>query len=292
MDLQERPVAHQARDRERELLDHSAPFRDDDAAADLGHPHRARRHVGVVDSQRDDVVSVMGDGRRECAALQPDVGRESESDASGRVVALDHRDLDQVAREVGDDASVLHVRLDDLDARDQLGRDDAHDADLLRPRRDTKRSGLDRGEADRLPDPLGNVELREPGWRPALQHLARREGFEVVEDEDVGLVAGGDGAQAPESVIGGRVDRGHDDRVLGADPVLDRDADHLVDVTLLDDEVGFAVVGAEGAAVGAVLLDERKQVAQVARDRSLAQQDPHPQPAFLERLFERGCLVV
>src|SRR5207245_4954118 len=96
------------------------------------------------------------------------------------------------------DASVLQARLDDLDAGDQLGRDDAHDADLLRPCRDTKRSGVDRGEADRLPHPLGNVELHEPGWRPALQHLARRAGFEVVEDEAVGLVARGEGAEGPE----------------------------------------------------------------------------------------------
>ena len=93
-------------------------------------------------------------------------------------------------------------------------------------------------------------------------------------------------------MIGGRVDRRHHERVLGADPLLDRDADHLVDVALLDDEVGLPVVGAESTAVGAVLLDQREEVAQVAGDRSLAEEDPHAEAPLLQGFFEGDRLVV
>ena len=89
-----------------------------------------------------------------------------------------------------------------------------------------------------------------------------------------------------------RVDGGHHDRILGLDPLLDGEADHLVDVPLLDDEVRLAVVGAEHAAIGAVLLDERQQVAQVSRRGCLTQHHPHAETPLFERLLEGGRLVI
>ena len=76
MDLGQRAVAHQARDGQRQLLDRPPTFCDDDAAADLGEPHRASGHIAVVDAENDDVVGVVRHGRRERSALQADVGRE------------------------------------------------------------------------------------------------------------------------------------------------------------------------------------------------------------------------
>ena len=63
-------------------------------------------------------------------------------------------------------------------------------------------------------------------------------------------------------------------------------------MALLDDEIGLAVVGAERAALGAISLDQRKQVTEVARDRGLAEQHPHPKAALLQRLLEGHGLVV
>ena len=87
-------------------------------------------------------------------------------------------------------------------------------------------------------------------------------------------------------MVGRRVQGRHHDRVLGADPLLDRDPDHLVDVSVLDDEVRLPVVGAEGAPVGAVPLDQREKVAKVARDRGFAEQDPHPETTLFQRFLE------
>src|SRR6266545_353033 len=47
-----------------------------------------------------------------------------------------------------------------------------------------------------------------------------------------------------------------------------------------------------GAAPRAVALDQGQQVAEVAGDRRLAQQDPHAKAALLQRLFEGERLVV
>ena len=63
-------------------------------------------------------------------------------------------------------------------------------------------------------------------------------------------------------------------------------------MALLDDEVRLPVVSAESAAVGAVSLDQREEVAQVARDRSLAEQHPHAEAPLLQGFLEGDCLVV
>ena len=128
--------------------------------------------------------------------------------------------------------------------------------------------------------------------RAALQNLPRLERLQVIEDEDVGLVAGGDRAKVPEPVILRRVDGRHHDRVLRPDPLLDGDSDHLVDVSPLDYEVRLTVIGAEHAAIGAVLLDQRQQVAQVSRGGCFTEHYPHAETPLLERLFEGGRLVV
>ena len=40
------------------------------------------------------------------------------------------------------------------------------------------------------------------------------------------------------------------------------------------------------------MLDQGQQVAQVARNRRFAEEHPHPEAPLLERLLERGRLVV
>ena len=115
--------------------------------------------------------------------------------------------------------------------------------------------------------------------------------MEVVEHEDVRLVAGSNRSEVPEPVVASGIDGRHHQGVLRADALGDGHPHHLVDVALLDDESGFAVVGAEHAALGAVSLDEGEQVAQVAGDGSLAQHHPHPEASFLQGLFV-GCRLM
>ena len=76
---------------------HLAVARDDQPAAELLRARRAQRHVAVGDADHDEVVRVVGDGRRERARVQPEPAHEPEPDAARPVVALDHGDLGQVA---------------------------------------------------------------------------------------------------------------------------------------------------------------------------------------------------
>src|SRR5207237_7576162 len=125
----ERTVAHQAGDRQRQLAPHAPLFHHHDAAADLGQPADAEGHVRIVDAENDDVVGVVGDSRGEGSPLQADVGGEAQPDPAAGVVALDDRDLHQVAGGIGGDLAVPHVRLHLLHTGQKLARDDANDAD-------------------------------------------------------------------------------------------------------------------------------------------------------------------
>src|SRR5437763_844602 len=72
----------------------------------------------------------------------------------------------------------------------------------------------------------------------------------------------------------------------------DGGAHHRVDVSLRDDVVGVAVVGAERQPARPELGHERDQRLQVAGARSLADQHPHARAQPLATLLDRGRLVV
>src|SRR5216684_4109157 len=199
----------------------------------------------------------MRDRRRERSALQPDVGGESQADAAGGVMAFEDRDLDQVSRWVGDDAPIADGGLRYLNSRQKLARYDPHDPDLPWSTWNAKRIRRHRREMDGLPHPFRHGELDEMRRGAALENLAWRKGHEVVEHQDVRLVAGSNGSEVPEPVIGGGIDGRHHDRILGADAVRHRHTHHLVDMALLDDETRLAVVGAEHAPIGSEFLHER-----------------------------------
>jgi hypothetical protein len=88
------------------------------------------------------------------------------------------------------------------------------------------------------------------------------------------------------------VQRREQQRVLGCDARGHRNAAHLVDVTLAQQEVGLAIIRAEGAALGPVLAHEWQQIAQVAGIGGLAQQHPGTATALLERLAQLRRLVI
>ena len=125
-----------------------------------------------------------------------------------------------------------------------------------------------------------------------LEHERRAERAEVVEQDAVGAVARRDRAHPRQAVAERRMQRRQQQRDLGRDALGDRDAAHLVDVALAQQQVGLAVVGAERTALGPEVAHERQQVAQVARVRRLAQQHPCALAALLQRLGQRGRLVV
>src|SRR5208282_4153617 len=71
-----------------------------------------------------------------------------------------------------------------------------------------------------------------------------------------------------------------------------RGADDEVEMALLGDVEGIAVVGAEGDEGRKALGDERRQRVQVLADGALANEDLHALAELLQRLGRAGRLVV
>ena len=91
---------HEARDRQRQ---HHAPAPTDHAQpAPVGdHQVDGRRQRGVVRADRDDVMRVVGDRGGEGAGPEAESADETHGHGGGRCVAVDHRQLEQVAARVG-----------------------------------------------------------------------------------------------------------------------------------------------------------------------------------------------
>ena len=291
--LGERPVGEQARDRERQLGEHAIAVGDDEPAAELAQPSHRAEHRGVVGADDDQVVRVVGDGRAERAAAEAEAADEAEPDPAGLEVALEDGDLGEVAGRVGDREPVPGRQLVDERRRDDLVGDEPDHARLAAAPRDRQVGRLEPADVDGALHPLRHDDRRDLADRPAaLQDALGQERDEVVEEEDVGPAAGRDRPEVVEAVVGGRVQARQHDRVLGGDAEGDRVADDRVDVTVVGDVLGLAVVGAERQPARPVLGDERDERLQVARARALADQQPEPGAQALAPLLERRGLVV
>ncbi len=132
--------------------------------------------------------------------------------------------------------------------------------------------------------------------------VRRRGKGEVIEHEHVGALARRDGAAAlvrvgagvvePEAACGGK--RRHGDGDERVDALFDGEAAGVVNHAVLAGVGGRAVVGGKAAAAGAggVLQNDGDEVLQVVAAGSLANHHVHPVRELLERLFDRGALVV
>ena len=150
------------------------------------------------------------------------------------------------------------------------------------PRTHSGTSGAANGSAD-------PVARHHP---PAGDHRAGAEALDVLEHRQVGAVARRDRAQVAQPVVAGGMQRRHEQRVLRRHPLRHRLTAHRVEVPLAHERVGLPVVRAERAVLGAVAAHELQQRAEVARVGRLAEQDPQPAPALLQRLLPGGRLVV
>ena len=250
----ERRVREQAGDGQRALRDDAAVVDDDDAAADLGEVADGERQVVVAHADDDEVVGVVRDRGGERAVRQARAGDEAEPDPAGREVALDDGDLGEARVGVGDRVAVDDDRLPLERLRHDLVLDQPDRADRGAVRGDLEVGGRDRLHPHGLAHPLGHRRRRHVLDRAAaLEHEVGREALEVGQQEQVGLVARRDRAEVVEPVPLGGVERRHHDRVLRRDPERDRLAHHPVDVAVLGDVLGIAVVGAEGDPARAVL---------------------------------------
>ena len=92
--LARRAVRHQARDGQFDQGQFVSVAPEGDAASDLGQPVRGQRHLVTVGADDDHMMAVMRHGRGQChPALVAKARHEGVDHASGRLVALDQRDL-------------------------------------------------------------------------------------------------------------------------------------------------------------------------------------------------------
>ena len=149
--------------------------------------------------------------------------------------------------------------------------------------------------------PLGRGGHRNDAWNDfavvrdkttLLPDAGWLEVREVLEAEHVGLVPGREPAEVVEAVVLSRIRRGENERVLDANPGLHGETDAVVDMTLVQESVGFAIVRAERHACGSVANNGRDQGCQVARRGSFAHEDPHSLPPLLLGFFEFGAFMI
>ena len=250
-------------------------------------------HVLVGHADDDEVVRVVCDRRGERAAPEARAGDEAEADPARREVPLDDGDLGEARLGVCDRLAVHDDRLALERLRHDLILDQPDRADRGAVRRNREIGCGDGLHPHRLAYPLGHCHRGHVLDRQAaLEHDVGREADEVGQQEEIRLVAGGNRAEVVEPVPLGGVERGQQKGVLGRDAGGNRLAHHPVDVTVLGDVLGVAVVGAERHPAGPVLEHERKQRLKVARHRRLADQQPHPGPQPLAALLGGQRLVV
>ena len=101
-----RLLGHEPGDRERQLGAQLAVARDRDAAADLGEALDAARDVVVATPTTTMLCASCATVVAKAPRRRPKPRTSPRPIAAGRVVALDHRELREVALGVGEDAAV------------------------------------------------------------------------------------------------------------------------------------------------------------------------------------------
>ena len=226
-------------------------------------------------------------------ALQAEAADEAEPGAPRAQVPLDHRDLRQVAVAVGDRLARSPGRLVDERVGDDLaGHDPDHPSRAALPR-DPEHLGPERADPHRVTHPVRHDRVRDLGDRPAA--LQDEVGDEAARGRAGPTGRRGTRGRPRRSSRGGAtggVVRGADEGVLRRNAERHRLAHHRVDVAVVCDVLGLAVVGAERDPAGAVLGEQRQQRAQVPRGGRLSDQEPHPEPQAFASLLDGVGLVI
>ena len=256
-------VGHEARRPAAAARAHGAVLEHHDAAADLGQARDAARHVVVVDADHDDVVRVVGDGRRERAAAQAEAAARSPRPT--RPVAWWRSTTAILARSRAGSATTrrrARVGSSSRRVREQLRRARARSRARAPRSSRTRRSPAASGAMlHAVAHPVRDLRARRTAPRApslgdhaaVLEHERRRERAEVVEQHEVGAVARARSRRG--RAARGRAPGGASPAASassGATPSAHGHAAHLVDVALAQQHVGLAVVGAERAALGPV----------------------------------------
>ena len=116
--------------------------------------------------------------------------------------------------------------------------------------------------------------------------------LEVVDDDEVRQIAGGDGPPVVEEVVPGGVVAGHLDGQDGVHPAADGLPDVVVDVALLQQVAGVLVVAAEHAPVGVLGGQQGQQGLQIPGGGALPDHDELAPLQLGDGVGRVGALVV
>ena len=137
----------------------------------------------------------MSQRRAEGSPCEPEAADEAETDPAGAEVALEHGDLREIPRRVGDGEPVLDTRLVHERLRHDLALDEPDHACVPALPRDPEDVRRHRADADRGRTHSGTAT--EAISRPvsALEHQLRHERDEIRKEEHVGVITRRDRAE-------------------------------------------------------------------------------------------------
>ena len=285
-------VAHDARDGQRHLAQHLAIFHDGDAAVVLHDAVGGGGHLLLAGAHDDDVVGVVGDAGGHGAGLQAVALDIAQADVVGVLMPLDDGHLEDIVLHV-DVVDIAGVLGDDLPGHQT---DDGVGTAVLEIVRCqlAEVEGV-MGAVDQIGVDLRRGEVTKLAvihqLAPLIDHF-NIEILEIINDNEVGQIPGGDGAAVIEQeVAGGGVAGGlyGDDGVNAQRNGLFHD---VVDMTLLQQVIGVLVVGAEHAAIHILAAQQGDKCLQIAGGGALADHDELAALQLGQSVIQIGALVV
>ena len=294
IDLDQRRVAHDTGQLQHQLALYLLVLRHDNTAVILHDAVDRKGHILRVRADDDDVMRVVGDRRCDRAGFQAVALNIAEADMVRILVPLDDGDLENVLLRVHL-VGVAVVGGDDLAGDHADDRARTHVAEVvLRQRRDVE------GVVGALVEILLDLRLREVLQLAVVvvQHALLKDHFhvevlEIVNDGEVGQIAGRDGAAVVEQEVARGVMAGGldgDDRIDAV--FVDGLAADVVNVALFEQVARVLVVGAEHAAVGVLRREQRRERLKIAGGGALADHDELAAAELRQRVLDVGALMV
>ena len=291
-------IAHQAGDRLGKRGEDGAILDDDHPPTDAPEMLDRQGHVAIIGTTDDEVVAVVADGGSHRPRLHPQSAEEGHPDIAGALVPLDNGNLDDVL--------VLVVHPDTIGdrhmSRARIGGDTAldqgDDTHMVTGKREGKALG---GE---VPDINSRCYALITAHHTALYHLpilgdkgsshidlVHGKVDQVIGKDEIRPEAGGYGPTVLEVIAVAAVDRRHADRLDGVEVSPYGEAHVVIDVPLLEDRFGLAIIGAEAAPPDIGRGDPAKQRQHIMARRAFAQEDVHPPPDTLMHLLDALTFV-
>src|SRR5665811_147816 len=269
-------------------------------ALHVGDGRNGGQQIDVVRSDRHDVVRVVANRAGDCAMFESKSMHETHTDPSGGVMALDTGELHQISRWIGDRETAFLRWIHGKRAGDYLVGDDI-DRDHCPVQRQAEVRKVEWGEIDRgcqvcwhwmfgEVHGAGAVGRNHAASEPCFPYL---ELLEIgVQDNQIGLVAGGERSDISELPVGRWIPCRHRDRPYRFETGVDHGAENVVDMPTMKEIMSVAIIGGEATAAPGGISDQGQKVERIPFGRSLAQHEHHAGFQLAASFVQPGGLMV